>query len=258
MRRSAARMLRSPTASAGRSVTDYPLTVRHRNGTLTHVLCSASVYRDFNGEVLGVLAAARDMTKPQEAFEATQGRPPPREPKDPVRTVADMAPCRGEHLNRGRFTTLEHSDRSQTRPGGCRSFHTRGDQARLVGLGRSPVRTQGSRLGEMLTKITQISRMSGRILVTVGLRPRVRTQRRSRAPTCCRALKIRSVLRAPGALARFYCESSSSSSPVVVLDRRSPCSGSSPSLTSTGRRPRSTRNALKRAAIAATHAAPRK
>jgi hypothetical protein len=99
LRRSAARMLRSPTASAGRSLTDYPLTVRQRNGTLTHVLCSAPVYRDFNGEVLGELAVARDMTKPQEAFEATQGRPPPREPKDPVRTLADMAPCRGEHLN---------------------------------------------------------------------------------------------------------------------------------------------------------------
>jgi PAS domain S-box-containing protein len=58
------------------SVTDYPLTVHHRDGTLTHVLCNASVYRDFNGEVLGVLAAARDMTKHQEAFEAAQRKPP--------------------------------------------------------------------------------------------------------------------------------------------------------------------------------------
>ena len=32
-----------------------------------------------------------------------------------LRTVADMAPCRGEHLNRGRLTTL---DRSQTTPRG--------------------------------------------------------------------------------------------------------------------------------------------
>ena len=60
-----------------------------------------------------------------------------------------------------------------------------------------------------------------------------------------------------GALVRSYCDSLSSSSPVVVLDMRGSCSGSSPCLTSTGRRPRSTRNALKRAAIAATHAAPR-
>jgi len=34
-----------------------------------------------------------------------------------LRTVADMAPCRGEHLNRGRLTTLEHPRRTQTRPG---------------------------------------------------------------------------------------------------------------------------------------------
>jgi PAS domain S-box-containing protein len=57
-------------------VTDYPLTVRHRDGTLTHVLYNTSVYCDFNGEVLGVLAAARDMTKPKEAFEAAQRKPP--------------------------------------------------------------------------------------------------------------------------------------------------------------------------------------
>jgi len=41
------------------SVTDYPLTVRHRDGTLTAVLCNASVYRDMSGNVLGVFAAAR-------------------------------------------------------------------------------------------------------------------------------------------------------------------------------------------------------
>ena len=41
---------------------DYPLTLRHRNGTLTEVLYNASVYRDVSGKVLGVFAAARDMT----------------------------------------------------------------------------------------------------------------------------------------------------------------------------------------------------
>jgi PAS domain S-box-containing protein len=44
---------------------DYPLTLRHRNGPeqLTEVLYNASVYRDANGRVLGVFAAARDVTK---------------------------------------------------------------------------------------------------------------------------------------------------------------------------------------------------
>jgi len=42
------------------SLTDYPLAMLHRDGTLTDVLCNASVYRDINGTVLGVLAVARD------------------------------------------------------------------------------------------------------------------------------------------------------------------------------------------------------
>jgi PAS domain S-box-containing protein len=45
------------------SVTDYPLTLVHRDGTLTDVLYNASVYRDTGGNVLGVCAAARDVAK---------------------------------------------------------------------------------------------------------------------------------------------------------------------------------------------------
>jgi len=36
-------------------VTDYPLTIRHRDGRLTDVLYNASVYRDAKGSVMGVL-----------------------------------------------------------------------------------------------------------------------------------------------------------------------------------------------------------
>ena len=46
---------------------DYPLTMNHRDGTLTEVLYNASVYRDKEGNVLGVFAAARDVTKQQKA-----------------------------------------------------------------------------------------------------------------------------------------------------------------------------------------------
>jgi len=42
---------------------DYPLTIRSRDGTLTEVLYNASVYRDVAGQVVGVFAAARDVTK---------------------------------------------------------------------------------------------------------------------------------------------------------------------------------------------------
>ncbi len=43
-------------------VADYPLTIRHKNGKLTDVLYNASVYKDETGKVLGVFAAARDVT----------------------------------------------------------------------------------------------------------------------------------------------------------------------------------------------------
>jgi PAS domain S-box-containing protein len=48
---------------------DYPLTLRHRDGheTLTEVLYNASVYRDAAGNVLGVFAAARDVTEQMQA-----------------------------------------------------------------------------------------------------------------------------------------------------------------------------------------------
>jgi len=48
---------------------DYPLTLRHRDGheRLTEVLYNASVYRDAAGNVLGVFAAARDVTEQMRA-----------------------------------------------------------------------------------------------------------------------------------------------------------------------------------------------
>ncbi len=49
------------------SVTDYPLTIRHKDGRLTDVLYNASVYRDVQGNVLGVFAAARDVTEQRQA-----------------------------------------------------------------------------------------------------------------------------------------------------------------------------------------------
>ncbi len=48
-------------------VTDYPLTIRHKDGRLTDVLYNASVYKDTRGNVLGVFAAARDVTAQKQA-----------------------------------------------------------------------------------------------------------------------------------------------------------------------------------------------
>ena len=49
------------------TVTDYPLTVRHKDGKLTDVMYNASVYTDVNGKVLGLFAAARDITAQRKA-----------------------------------------------------------------------------------------------------------------------------------------------------------------------------------------------
>ncbi|MCU1505114.1 MAG: hypothetical protein JWP05_83 [Microbacteriaceae bacterium] len=48
-------------------VTDYPLTIRHTTGTLTDVLYNSSVYKDVAGNVLGIFAAARDVTAQKRA-----------------------------------------------------------------------------------------------------------------------------------------------------------------------------------------------
>jgi PAS domain S-box-containing protein len=48
-------------------VKDYPLTIRHADGALTDVLYNASIYRDELGAVLGVFAAARDVTAQRRA-----------------------------------------------------------------------------------------------------------------------------------------------------------------------------------------------
>jgi PAS domain S-box-containing protein len=51
-------------------VRDYPLEIQHKDGHITPVLYNASVYRDENGEVIGVFAAARDITARKKAEEA--------------------------------------------------------------------------------------------------------------------------------------------------------------------------------------------
>jgi PAS domain S-box-containing protein len=51
-------------------VRDYELEIRNRNGEITPVLYNASVYRDETGNVIGVFAAARDISEQKRAEEA--------------------------------------------------------------------------------------------------------------------------------------------------------------------------------------------
>jgi len=52
------------------SIKDYPLSIRHTSGRITDVLYHATPYRNETGEVQGVFAAARDITKRKRAEEA--------------------------------------------------------------------------------------------------------------------------------------------------------------------------------------------
>lgn len=52
------------------SVIDYPLAIRNKSGQVTDVLYNASVYRNAEGKVTGVFAAARDITALKRAEEA--------------------------------------------------------------------------------------------------------------------------------------------------------------------------------------------
>ena len=50
-------------------VSDFPLTIKHKDGSLTYVAYNASVYKDDQGNILGVFAAARDISEKKWAIE---------------------------------------------------------------------------------------------------------------------------------------------------------------------------------------------
>jgi PAS domain S-box-containing protein len=54
-------------------IRDYPLSIQNKTGHLFNVLYNASVYRDAQENILGILAAIRDITKQQETVQYARG-----------------------------------------------------------------------------------------------------------------------------------------------------------------------------------------
>lgn len=73
------------------SVTDYPPAIRHASGKITDVLYNASLYRDAQGNVLGVFAAARDITESKRMEQALQERNIALQKATPVSEEASLA-----------------------------------------------------------------------------------------------------------------------------------------------------------------------
>lgn len=61
------------TAFKQGSVKDYELTIKHTNGSLMNVLYNANAYRDRNGRIVGIFAAARDVTYLKEEIKTLKG-----------------------------------------------------------------------------------------------------------------------------------------------------------------------------------------
>ncbi|MCK4543468.1 MAG: PAS domain S-box protein [Spirochaetales bacterium] len=55
------------------TVKNYELIIKHTNGSLMYVLYNANVYRDRNGKIVGIFAAARDITYLKEEIKVLQG-----------------------------------------------------------------------------------------------------------------------------------------------------------------------------------------
>jgi PAS domain S-box-containing protein len=69
-----------------RSVRDYPLEIRRRDGRTIPVLYNAALFRDESGEVVGIFAAARDITERKRTEEAL------RRSEQEFRTLAEAVP----------------------------------------------------------------------------------------------------------------------------------------------------------------------
>jgi PAS domain S-box-containing protein len=155
-------------------VRDYPLAIRHTSGSVTEVLYSAAIYKDSDGKVDGVFAAARDITELRIAEQDRRRLATAVEQLADGIAITDLAgrvlstnPAFEDHhalpankaIGRtlpeilqidGRGPEIARSMDRTTRSGKVWNWHvarrTSGTQAREIELSVSPIRDEAGRL----------------------------------------------------------------------------------------------------------------
>ena len=138
-------------------VTNYPLTLRHISGKLTDVLFNGSLYRDDNGNVLGVVIVARDVTdqkrKADELTEAKEFAEKANEQAQLAKLNAQLATQKAEEAVRGKQQFLSNM-----------SHEIRTPMNAIIGFTKVLLKTElSSRQKEYLTAI----KMSGDALIVL-------------------------------------------------------------------------------------------
>ena len=138
-------------------VTNYPLTLRHISGKLTDVLFNGSLYRDDNGNVLGVVIVARDVTdqkrKADELTDAKEFAEKANEQAQLAKLNAQLATQKAEEAVRGKQQFLSNM-----------SHEIRTPMNAIIGFTKVLLKTElSSRQKEYLTAI----KMSGDALIVL-------------------------------------------------------------------------------------------
>ncbi len=129
-------------------VTDYPLTIRHEQGRLTDVLYNASVYKDVQGNVLGVFAAARDITARMQAEAALAAR------------AADLV--RADRSKDEFLAMLAHELRNPLAPlrNAAEILQTKGASAEECGDAQQIIQRQIENMTRMIDDLLDVSRIT--------------------------------------------------------------------------------------------------
>ena len=147
-------------------VRDYALEIRHRDGPVTPVLYNATVYRDEAGEVIGVFAAARDITERLKMEERL------RQSNKHLRTLASEL-LMAEESERRRISVDLHDNVSQSLAVAKLRLDALLDQARECDM-IGPIREVRKLIDESIQQTRALmTELSPSVLYELGFEPAV-------------------------------------------------------------------------------------